>query len=104
MNNARQQIAIAIALGWTKINGGIDGYPIWARKDGAHFTFLPRFTTDLNAIHEAELTLTHEQCDTFTEYLWNFRGNDRSYFIWRSTAAQRAEAFLRTLGKWEVES
>jgi hypothetical protein len=55
------------------------------------------FCNCLNAMHEAEATLTEDQ-------LWRMareieRNEDQWYF--RATARQRAEAFLRTLGKWE---
>lgn len=54
---------------------------------------------DLNAMHEAEKALTPEQIDAFCDHL-----NPTNYGVWwgiNATARQRAEAFLRTLGKWE---
>jgi hypothetical protein len=55
------------------------------------------YCNDLNAMHEAEATLTEDQ-------LWRMareieRNDEQWYF--RATARQRAEAFLRTVGKWE---
>ena len=55
------------------------------------------YCNDLNAMHDAEATLTEDQ-------LWRMareieRNDEQWYF--RATARQRAEAFLRTIGKWE---
>jgi hypothetical protein len=60
------------------------------------------FCTDLNAMHEAEKMLTYEQCAFFRTHLRErIEDHAASLFVWHSTARQRAEAFLRTLGKWE---
>lgn len=61
------------------------------------FETLPNYTTDLNAMHEAEKTLTPIQATTYFVMLDELL-EDRVVF---ATAAQRAEAFLRTIGKWE---
>jgi hypothetical protein len=67
---------------------------------------IPNYCTDLNAMHEAErhlgessnmLDYTNELYDMACRAMkqngkWNPYG---------ATARQRAEAFLRTLGKWE---
>jgi hypothetical protein len=63
---------------------------------------IPSYCNDLNAMHEAEMTLP------------TLPDNRRSEFRWRlglisvqaihATARQRAEAFLKTLGKWEEQS
>lgn len=73
----------------------------------------PDYLADLNAIHRAVATLTREQYDAdegFSYWLarvvhgldadgievgWNF------YEMQEATAAQRAEAFLKTLGLWQ---
>lgn len=60
------------------------------------------FCSDLNAMHEAEKVLTDEQCVFVRDYLRERLENyPASRYIWHATARQRAEAFLRTLGKWE---
>lgn len=72
----------------------------------------PAYTTDLNAIAGAEKTLNQEQRFDFFYALNNIVGLvDPSSAAWiketsvvalvQSTAAQRAEAFLKTLGLWE---
>ncbi len=61
------------------------------------YNSVPNYCTDLNVMHEAEATLTEDQ-------LWRMareiERNDEEWYF-RATARQRAEAFLRTLGKWE---
>jgi hypothetical protein len=77
---------------------------------------IPDYLNDLNLMADAEKTLTDEQ------YLgggWTSHDDDFSYNGWlnrivgnatpvdrpvryaSATAAQRAEAFLKTIGKWE---
>ena len=60
----------------------------------------PDYLSDLNAMHEAEKTLNHEQESIYWahllrsyEYLAMWAGN--------ASAERRAEAFLRTIGKWQ---
>jgi hypothetical protein len=70
----------------------------------------PRYTESLDAMAGAEKTLTRDQRHEFTERLRLILDDlNRSDRLWNgatafdychATAAQRAEAFLRTLGKW----
>ena len=53
---------------------------------------------DLNAMHEAEESLTEN--DRHMMGFWLAHYTELGTY-WRATARQRAEAFLRTLGKWE---
>jgi hypothetical protein len=59
---------------------------------------LPDYCNDLNAMHEAEESLKGKQFGAYGNALTDIEGS-----LWgiRATARQRAEAFLRTLGKWE---
>lgn len=61
---------------------------------------LPDYLNDLNAMHEVEKTLTDKAHEEFRLNLYDVIGDD-SRLIVSSTAAQRAEAFLLTIGKWE---
>lgn len=73
---------------------------------------IPDYPSDLNAMHEAEKTLSEGQRDDYVFWITElacFRhpvphachsSAERLRAI-RATAAQRAEAFLRTLGKWK---
>jgi len=51
---------------------------------------------DLNAMHEAEKVLTFDEWDIYCVHL-----GDTQPSCAKATARQRAEAFLRTIGKWE---
>ena len=55
------------------------------------------FCNDLNAIHEAEKMLDFNQLRDMEDSV-SFRF---AVLPFHATAAQRAEAFLRTLEKWE---
>ena len=61
---------------------------------------IPDYCTDLNAMHEAEEVLGSEAL--FEAYYLKLYDVTHST-LWpiRATARQRAEAFLKTLGKWE---
>jgi hypothetical protein len=70
----------------------------------------PDYCNDLNAIHEAEKTLTDEQHRQYRSEVWYSVCNDISSYEcvkaaerphFSATARHRAEAFLKTLGKWE---
>jgi hypothetical protein len=73
----------------------------WAAR-----AFVPNYLNDLNAMHEVEKVLTH--LGLYAEHLERIcRSQSAMKFaapgVWlvHATAAQRAEAFLRTIGKWE---
>jgi hypothetical protein len=64
----------------------------------------PKFATDLNAMHEAEKTLKgYEQIHTYVWHLNNRKDWETDFKLMEVhiSARDRAEAFLRTLGKWE---
>jgi hypothetical protein len=85
----QQRIAIAEACGWKT------GY-----RDPEAWHPLPDYLNDLNAMHDAEKTLTYAQGGEMT--LWIQRMTCAGYGPQLfATASQRAEAFLRTIGKWE---
>lgn len=104
MNPEAQRIAIAEACGWRCTASFKEAFACWVRPDGMdHQTeWLPDYLNDLNAMHGAEKVLTEEQ---WTDYYDNLLDTTKPSFVLRdithATAAQRAEAFLRTLGKWE---
>jgi hypothetical protein len=76
-----QRIAIAEACGCTE-------------------TPLPDYLNDLNAMHEAQKILTYAQGGEMTLWITRIHGDGYGPQLF-ATAAQRAEAFLRTIGKWE---
>ena len=71
-----------------------------------HRAPLPDYTNDLNAMHEAEKTMTISQGAEFRLRLAKNSDGYKAKFktveaaMCHATAAQRAEGFLRTVGKW----
>jgi hypothetical protein len=117
MTPEAQRIAIAEASGWTRVwdcafRQWTQRSPdkAWATCDpdpNANWELhrLPDYLNDLNAMHEAEkvLDVNIESEDSpryeYSRQVYRIVESRRQPF--RSTAAQRAEAFLRTIGKWE---
>jgi hypothetical protein len=100
MTDEQINAAIADACGWgQKPVVNTDG------KGSVWVTNCPNYCTDLNAMHEAEETIEdrNKYINNLAFVAEPFDGNqlDCDWFFMRATARQRAEAFLRTLGKWE---
>jgi len=93
MTNEQINAAIAEACGRKRRPDG-DWYP---DNGSAGTQAIPNYCTDLNAMHEAEKGL--EDPDCYEEWLADVCGG--TSYLFHATARQRAEAFLRTLGKWE---
>jgi hypothetical protein len=103
--------AIAESLGWKR--SGIWGN-FWT-CDGRDYKIedgnpIPRYTSDLNAMHEAEMTLTDEQRfsaatwlmeDLIAKQQWSCCEQEHWSVAVFATARQRAEAYLRTLNLWK---
>lgn len=119
MNAEAQRIAIAEALGWKRIDPFKCGkelvdWAVWDR-DGKRASLLtctlPDYLHDLGAMHEAEkMFLNNQDRGTYEFWLTDAVGvrivahaapaTGEIFKIASATAAQRAEAFLRTIGKW----
>lgn len=118
MKPEAQRIAIAEACGWrhhpVEAVGAqaqiFDGL-VWFRHAESNTIACPRdlpdYLSDLNAMHEAEKVLTEDQwgpyCVTLNKIACRIQCENThtcGYTI-AATAAQRAEAFLRTIWKWE---
>ena len=115
MTNDEINIVIAEYCGWTKIKE-IDYQPFGtdpyidgpdqmlvgihpeSDSDSDDYEAIPNYCKDLNEMHEAEHeVLTTAQMTTMSQYLHRKLG-----MLWGfATASQRAEAFVRTIGKWE---
>jgi hypothetical protein len=110
MTDKQINAAIAEACGWTDIrNSGVwHNFALWGlppqvkslKETSSDYipvpNFVPNYCADLNAMHEAEKTLTIEQWHDYVDFMpsqWECAVH--------ATARQRAKAFLRTLGKWE---
>ncbi len=125
MKPLEQKIAIAEACNWTAQPnmGGMGGYiartpsgeccyhNIGHDRSDAILRNCPDYPADLNACHEMEKVLTDDQFDEqyVVELGRLFYPANKGPWKWsecptmvvRATAEQRAEAFLRTIGKWE---
>jgi len=99
MNPEQQRIAIAEACGkWHS------GWPHEYMNQSDRLRHIPNYLNDLNAMHEAEKVLTPEQLVDYCAFSLRVATGDgcvTDYKMIRATAAQRAEAFIRTIGKWE---
>ena len=100
MTNEEINKDIAEYCGWKYEFNGNDEDPEWYwippnNPDGNGTP--PDYCNDLNAMHEAENVLTTVQTTTMSQYLHRRLG-----MLWGfATASQRAEAFVRTIGKWD---
>ncbi len=103
MTDEQINAAIAEACGWVP---DCDRGICWDQYGNAIIT-PPNYCADLNAMHEAEKVLKgYEQIATYVWHLENRSGDwstDEHLMATHATARQRAEAFLRTLGKWEED-
>lgn len=95
MNEQEQNEAIVEALGQKYHK------PTEAEiKSGSYYQYEPQFTRDLNSMHEVEKILTDHT--GYWQWLERIQGGPPLKFsLLHATAAQRAEAFLRTIGKWK---
>jgi len=101
MKPEEQRIAIAEACGF---KARTDRHkPMWVTPDGKTLLtmpeHLPDYLNDLNAMHDAEKVIGPIKGIEFCYHL-NEMGMSGEWEILTATAAQRAEAFLRTIGKW----
>ena len=73
------------------------------RAIGELYGWQADYCGDLNAMHEVEKSISNELWDCFYNQLARItkaeQSDDRGFFC--ATARQRAEAFLRVMGKWE---
>lgn len=116
MTPEAQRIAIAEACGWRHSGKTLLGHPEekratapgWIGPGSLYRNYLPDYLIDLNAMHGAEKVLTN--VDVAAEYsrqliaIYSVLHPSRPFietFYWHATAAQRAEALLRTIGKWD---
>ncbi len=103
MTNEQINIAIAEACGW--------------EKEFYDYADIADYCNDLNAMHEAEKLVKEEQIVPYISALHEVvlgcpNSYDEEPSFWHNdvfdlcytTARQRAEAFLRTMGKWEEAS
>jgi hypothetical protein len=115
MKREDQRIAIAEACGWKQITRDNKPEEIWEHqkhplKICRGESNLPNYLGDLNAMHEAEKMLygNPNLPKKYTQQIKNAirreAGVTKAQIDFdvciTATATQRAEAFLRTIGKW----
>jgi len=114
MKPEKQRIAIAEACGWvikTEQVEHTNGYQwtetrkFWVSPHGKRGE-LPDYLNDLNAMAEAIATLGYDKQQDWLNklsYVLGFKSRNNWVLsdLVNATAAQRAEAFLKTIGKWE---
>lgn len=115
MSPEKQRRTILEACGWTAKEdkdgfwravdpSGNMTYTLWVSEMNVWSAGMPDVLEDLNAMHEAEKVLTPEQLVDYCAFSLRVatgEGCVTDYKMIRATAAQRAEAFIRTIGKWE---
>lgn len=130
MSPEAQRIAIAEACGWIKVGrslAGLGGFPPsgyekhplpspedhsenwrirYGKSPGNQWFSLPDYLNDLNAMAKAEKWLRGTDQQYYNDVEFYNRWAKYSHYVFRSfgisaTATQRAEGFLRILGKWE---
>jgi hypothetical protein len=112
MNDEEINRAIAEHFGWRLIPCHDDGFEKatgerWLDPDGDIGLTPPDYSSDLNAMHEAEkaLDVDIDSGDSpryvYARNLYNIVESVCQPF--RATARQRSEAFLRVVGKWRGE-
>jgi hypothetical protein len=99
MTDEQINIAIAKACGWEQVEGEECFF-----ENGSEQIYIENifdyYCNDLNAMHEAEKIFDHALYCRYINELCDItiKGNNSMYM---ATARQRAEAFLKTLDKWE---
>ena len=96
MKPEEQNITIAEACGWIKGQWPLDASckKVWIFPE-----HIPNYYGDLNACHDAEMSMGEYKRGKFWEVLceiMNFQDKEMIH----ATAPQRCEAFLKTIGKW----
>lgn len=93
--NHNDEYSLGIAIEYSKESGYGPAPKEVEPSLKAFVKYLPDYLNDLNAIHEAEKLIMDESSIIYVEYLGQIS------CPWHATAAQRAEALLKTIGKWE---
>ena len=109
MSPEQQRIKIAEVRGWKPYKPITDeGWPLLMTppkkpNEEGWLEPIPNYLNDLNAMHEAESTLNLNQWDAYESHLKSITAQAGIYSPIRAAAAQRAEAFLKTLNLWTEE-
>jgi hypothetical protein len=95
--------AIAEACGWTEMRDNMVGKA--PGETSTRVMFLPLYCSNLNAMAKAEAVLkvadTHEYTNLLYDIACKNQEQTGKWLPYSMPARQRAEAFLKALGKWE---
>jgi hypothetical protein len=111
MTDQEINVAIAEACGWERTEKWTSGWMKRSSEWPEGFPgAIPNYCTDLNAIHKAEQTLNSSLVRRYNDELAKtckvlesiFAKTGPQGWVFHATARQRAEALLRTIGKWQT--
>ena len=97
MTDDQINAAIAEACGWW---GNRKGNCMRPPNRTDMYCEIPNYCNDLNAMHEAEKTLSETNMFVMAHHIERLVSRHGQHYF-HATARQRAEAFLRTLGLWK---
>jgi hypothetical protein len=106
MTNEQINVAIAQACGWTILKKPLSGFGFAAyakEPNGDPSPGIPDYCDDLNAMHEAEKVLTDDQFKWYTYWVEKLMPETKYRCYLCATARHRAEAFVRSMGKWATD-
>ena len=104
MTDQQINAAIAEVCGWTNVHPANRSGKAPGTDYTSNYEHILNYCNCLNAMHEAEKVLAPKNFNRFSEKWWNYYHHLLDGDVQKTihaTARQRAEAFLRTLGKWE---
>jgi hypothetical protein len=114
MDQIKQRTAIAEYLGYIDVREYVvdmdnDYLSLMGRKyKKGPLIRIPDYLNDLNAMHEVETHLLNKEgddwgiyCDNLMDIIVSAAGYSAAELYCHASAATRAEAFLKTIGKWE---
>lgn len=110
MNQEKQRIKIAEACGWKITLWPSGDFRRAESPNGNQYFEVPDYLSDLNAMHEAVVgVLNHGSPQMNWDYAAHLgritgSGIHVTTALIHATAAQRAEAFLKTLNLWKQET
>lgn len=112
MSPEAQRIAIAEACGWTQIGRCTCGQTPRGTSPTGWRGHLPDYLTDLNAMHKAVMTLPPDRRNAYVNHVSDITTTEENdsdpvesdFAFINATAAQRREAFLKTLNLWRDDA
>lgn len=105
MTNEELDRAIAEHLGWQRYGDEADGGECWYKPHEGYRKTLPRYSTDLNAMHEAVASLTELELSRYADEVCDLAYNGHHdadiQKILKMGAKELAECYVMAIGKWE---